>query len=686
LTKTLVTSALPYANGPIHLGHLVEYLQTDIYVRFLRSCGQDVLYVCADDTHGTPIEIKAQQLGIRPEELVRQVGEEHRRDFADFGVRFDHFDSTDSPENRSWAELIFDRLKRAGHIEKRPLELTFCEKDRRFLPDRYVRGTCPRCGAADQYGDVCERCGATYAPTDLKDARCAICGTPPVRRQSEHYFFKLDHFADYLREWSAGVGTLDPAIRNSLLGGWLGTGLADWCISRDGPYFGFPIPGEKEKYFYVWLDAPIGYISATERYLRSRTPGGVDLALSYWDENAQARILHFIGKDILNFHALFWPAMLKGARLKRPERLIVHGMLTVNGEKMSKSRGTYITARQYLDVLDPSYLRYFYAANLGPSPEDIDLSLQEFRQRVNAELVNNLGNLCHRALSILSTRLGSTISEERHAALLEDALQTVPVVRAAMERLELRAAVRAVVALGERANKFVQDRRPWEKVMSAPEEARRDLSTIADIACLVGVMLGPVVPKISDDLFGQLAARPLTFQDLETIRGPLLPPGHRIGTPRPLIARLEEKIVQKLISPEPEGAPGARPAQPRGSAQAKASAAVAPSAIVTYEDFARIDLRVAVVLAAEKVQKADKLLKLSVDLGEGAPRTIVAGIAQAYAPEELVGKRIVVVANLPRRALRGIESHGMLLAAGDPTTKLSVVEVPGEIPPGTRVK
>ncbi len=683
MTKTLVTSALPYANGPIHLGHLVEYLLTDMYVRFLRSCGEDVIYVCADDTHGTPIEIKAGQMGITPEQLVKQIGEEHIRDFTAFGVQFDHYDSTNSPENKHYAELVFARLQKAGAIVKKPLELTYCEHDKRFLPDRYVRGTCPKCGAQDQYGDVCEKCNATYSPTDLKEPRCSICKNPPVRRHSDHYFFKLGDYTEHLKEWSGKEGTLDPAIRNNLMGGWLGTGLADWCISRDGPYFGFTIPGETDKYFYVWLDAPIGYISSTERYLKKQGAQGQDLALSYWDERADSRILHFIGKDIINFHALFWPAMLKGAGLKRPDKLCVHGMLTVNGEKMSKSRGTFITAKQYLDVLDPSYLRYFYAANLGPSPEDIDLSLKEFRLKVNAELVNNLGNLCNRSLSILSTKLGGTISADRNQALLDDALRTVKTVREAYARLEMRNAIRAVVELGERTNKFVQDSKPWEKAVSAPDEARRDLSTIADIAYLVATMLSPIVPRVSQEICTQLNAKPLTFKDVEGRTSGLLAAGHVIFAPKPIIGRLEEKVVDQLVVVAP--APEAKPAKAEKKAESKAEASAVPG-IATYDDFAKLDLRIGKILTAERVEKADKLLKLSVDLGEAAPRTIAAGIAEAYAPEQVVGKRVVVVGNLAKRAIRGIESNGMLLAAGEPKTGLTLVEVPGELPPGTRIK
>jgi methionyl-tRNA synthetase len=698
VTKTLVTSALPYANGSIHLGHMVEHIQTDIYVRFLRSCGEEVIYVCADDTHGTPIEMKAQQLGISPEQLVGGIGVEHRRDFADFGMSFDHYDSTNSPENRQYAVMIFERLRKAGCIEKRPLELTYCETDKRFLPDRYVRGTCPKCGAKDQYGDVCEVCGSTYSPTELKDARCAVCGNPPVRKTSDHYFFKLGMFADFLKEWSGREGTLDPAVRNNLLGGWLGTGLADWCVSRDGPYFGFKIPGEDDKYFYVWMDAPIGYIGTTERFLKKQAgeklldlseaakAGGEPTTRALqqiWDEKADSRIVHVIGKDILNFHALFWPAVLKGAGLKRPDRLIVHGMLTVNGEKMSKSRGTFINARQYLDVLDPSYLRYFFASLLGPSPEDIDLSLSEFRLKTNAELVNNLGNLCNRALSILVGKLGGKISGQRNEALMADAMATIPVVREAFSKLEYRNALRAVIELGERANKFIQDTKPWEKVASAPDEARRDLSTVADIAYLISALLGPVVPRVSEEILSQLKAKPLSFKDLETAKAPLLPEGHQLGTPRPIIGRLEEKVVSKLIVGPPTEQKHKEAKKPEAKKQAAAPAA---PGVATYDDFTKIELRVGKILQAERVPKSDKLLKLSVDLGEAQPRTIAAGIAEAFSPEQVVGKRVVVVANLAKRAIRGIESNGMILAAGEPATGLTLVEIPGEIAPGTRIK
>jgi methionyl-tRNA synthetase len=687
--KTLITSALPYANGSIHLGHLVEYIQTDVYVRFLRSSGEDVLYVCGDDTHGTPIEVNARRQGLDPNEFIARIYEEHVRDFAAFGISFDHFDSTNTPDNRRYSERIFQSLVEGGHIEKRAVELTYCEQDKRFLPDRFVRGTCPKCLAPDQYGDICERCGATYAPTELVAPRCSICGSTPTRRSSEHYFFKLGHFTEFLKAWSAQPGTLDPSILNNLKSGWLGTGLADWCISRDGPYFGFEIPGETDKFFYVWLDAPIGYISSAERYLalKQGNPGNGQLAFdAYWKPDADTRIIHFIGKDILNFHALFWPAVLHGAGFKAPSKIAVHGMLSVNGEKMSKSRGTFINARQYLDLLDPAYLRFFYAANLGPSPEDLDLSLTEFRLRVNAELVNNLGNLCNRSLAILKGKLGGRVGQARNDALLAEAAAAVQKAREAFAGLDLRHAVRAIVELGEKANKFVQDQKPWETAKADPETARRDLSTVADVLYAIGAMLSPIVPTIAEAIFAQLDAAPLTFKELEDFeRTPqaLLAAGHEIGTPTPLIARLDAALVDRLIVVPPQPSEAALPKVEVTSAWATAPAKPA----VAFDDFGKLDLRVGKILTAERVPKADKLLKLSVDLGEAAPRTIAAGIAQAFGddPSTLVGRQVAVLANLPPRQIRGIESCGMILAAGDPKTGLSLLGIDEAIAPGTPI-
>ncbi len=681
--KVLVTSALPYANGPIHMGHLVEYVQTDIYVRFLRSCGVDVTYVCADDTHGTPIELNAAKAGLSPEAFIARFYEAHQADFRDFDVKFDTFWSTNSAENKHYAELIYGRLKDAGEIDRKEVEQAFCEKDKRFLPDRFIKGTCPNCKAEDQYGDICEKCGRTHTPTELINPRCAICGTPPIRKKSAHLFFKLSRQADFLLGLIRKPDFINQGVANQLQQ-FFEKGLADWDISRDGPYFGFAIPGETDKYFYVWLDAPIGYISATERW--AKQTGKVKDALAYWAPDADAKIVHFIGKDIVYFHALFWPAVLKLSGFKQPDKLVIHGHLTVNGEKMSKSRGTLIAARTYLErVGDPSYLRYFYAANLGAGPEDLDLSLQDFRLRVNGELVNNIGNLANRALTLLAGRFDKRLaapSSGEGKRLVEDALAKAAEVRAAFEKLEYRQAVKLTAEISQSANQFLQTAAPWNKVKTDAAAAHADLSDAAEVTYLVAALLAPIVPRISARLFEQLGAPELTFAQLAKARYPLLDRARPIGTPAVVINRLEEAQVATLV--QPADAPAQAPAKASAEPAAPAPAPAAADGI-DYDAFAKVSLRVGKVLAAERIPKADKLLKLSIDLGEGAPRTIASGIAAYFAPEQLVGKNVLVVANLKPRTIRGVESRGMLLTAGPEGGPLRLVD-PGDVPPGTEVK
>lgn len=699
--KILVTSALPYANGPIHIGHAVEYIQTDIYVRFLRSCGKDVVYFCADDTHGTPIELSAQKQGVKPEEFIAGIYALHKKDFEELGVSVDWFHSTNSPENRHYAELIYGRLKDKGDIEKREIEQAYCEHDKRFLPDRFIKGTCPNCKATDQYGDSCEKCGKAYSSTDLLDPKCSLCGTPPVRKNSTHLFFKLSKHEGFLREVLKRPGFLNQGLATQL-GSFFEKGLADWDISRDGPYFGFAIPGETDKYFYVWLDAPIGYIATTEKW--AKETGKAKSALDYWSKDSGARIVHFIGKDIVYFHALFWPAVLEVAGLHVPNEIKVHGHLTVNGEKMSKRRGTLVPVRTYLDNLDPSYLRFFYAANLGPGPEDFDLNLKDFRLRVNGELVNNVGNLANRGLTMLSGPLEKRLAPGREGpgkALVEAALARVPEVREAFEKLEYRNAIKAIVEIAQAANGFLQTQAPWAKIKTDPEAARADLSDAADVAYLLGALLTPVIPRVTEKLFQQLNAPPLTFAALEKARYPLLDRSRSIGTPEPLLPRLEEEKVNALIPPTTEPEP-AKEAPKKGEKKAdkaeKKPAAAAPTTQaspgagadgapgeIEYDDFAKVSLKAGKILAAEKVAGADKLLKLTVDLGEATPRTIVSGIALAYTPEQVTGRRVVVVTNLKPRKLKGIESKGMLLTAETAEQGLSLLD-PGDVPPGSAVK
>jgi methionyl-tRNA synthetase len=539
--KILVTSALPYANGSIHLGHLVEYIQTDIYVRLLKLTGRDAIYMCADDTHGTPIEIKARQAGVTPEELVGHYHEEHQKDFADFHIAFDCFYSTNSPENRYHAETIFQRLLEKGHIVKRPVAQYFCERDERFLPDRYIRGQCPneQCRAADQYGDVCEVCGTTYNPTDLADPRCAICGTPPVIRESDHYFFTLGKYESFLREWISHPGRLQPEIRR-FIENWFREGLKDWDISRDGPYFGFKIPGEENKYFYVWLDAPIGYIATTEKYCKET---GCDFA-SYWLDSG-ARIYHVIGKDIVYFHTLFWPAMLKGAGYSLPDRVFVHGFLTVNGEKMSKSRGTFLNAREYLNHLDPQYLRYYYAAKLNGQPDDLDLNFEDFVTRVNAELINKIANLVSRVVPFVNKnfegRLGALPAEA--AAIIDEIRERVPRIQGHYEKLEFNRAVQEIVAISDSANKYFQDQAPWDLFKTDPEAAR-SVCTFAINACrTVAVLMQPILPAFARDVERILRVPLKHFSDallfdLEN---------REIGPFVRLIERIDPKKVQALL-------------------------------------------------------------------------------------------------------------------------------------------
>jgi methionyl-tRNA synthetase len=657
MQKTFITCALPYANGPIHLGHMVEHVQTDIYVRFLRSCGEDVTFVCADDTHGTPIELNAQKQGLKPEEFIARWDKEHLQDLNGFDVQYNAWGSTNSPENRRYAEDIYGKLKAAGTIARRDVEAPYDEKAGRFLADRFIKGTCPNCKTPDQYGDACEKCGATYNPKELINPYSTVSGAPPVWKKSEHLFFELKKREEFLKQTISNPAFMNQGLATQL-GEFFKKGLNDWDISRDGPYFGFAIPGEKDKFFYVWLDAPIGYISTAEL-----VPGG---AKQFWDRGSGAKLIHCIGKDIVYFHCLFWPAVLDVAQYNLPSHVHIHGHLTVNGEKMSKTRGTFINARPYLDLLDPSYLRFFYASLLGPGPEDLDFDLKQFRERVNGELVNNLGNLANRTLSLLAKEYGGELKPSALGdKLFAECFEKVAPIRRAFEEWDYRTAVKLILEVGTAANLFLTQHAPWKNKDSAQEV----LSEAARVVMLLGTFLAPIVPRLAEKLSKQLGRPLFTFKELK----PFKLEG-KIGTPEPLINRLEAETVAKLIQPVAAAAPGAA-----------AEAAKPVSSEIEYEDFAKVELKVGKVLSAKKVEKADKLLALSVDVGEGAPRSIVAGIALAYTPEQVTGKNVVVVANLKPRALKGIESKGMLLAGGPGGKDLVLVD-PGPLAPGTAVK
>jgi methionyl-tRNA synthetase len=702
--RLLVTSALPYANGSVHLGHLVEYVQTDVYVRFRRACGDDVTYVCAADSHGTPIEVNASKAGMKPEAFVEKYRQEQHEDFRRFGVEFSTYYTTHSDENRRWAYRIYDALKAKGLIYKRSVEQLYCEKDRRFLPDRFVQGNCPKCGAADQYGDGCEVCGTTYDPRELKGPRCVLCGTPPVVRTSDHAYVKLNEpeVRGVIEGWVNAEGHLERGVREQVKG-WLAD-LQDWCITRDAPYFGFPChdPEFQGKFLYVWVDAPIGYLSSAEHHFATEarerlSPEAFEQRyLAAGSAEARAgRLEHFIGKDILRFHAVFWPAMLWAAGLKLPDRMPVHGHLTVNGTKMSKSRGTFITAQQYLETgLDPELLRYFYAANLGPEVSDLDLSLEEFRNRVNADLANNVANLASRVAALLA-RAGGPVQADADPEIVKAAREALAGARKAYLALEYREVVRLVSGAASVCNRRVQETKPWEKPDGAAEQAV--LYGTGKALLGLAVALAPILPRFASGLAAAFGwpSLPGWAEGLDPFDGKPL----AIDGKPPQIARVDAKQVARLVAPPAgaggEAAAGAPPPQKVSKSASPAETATKasqkpapppPPGVITYDDFAKVELRVAVVKAAEKVQGADRLLKLAVDVGEPEPRTIVAGIALAYPePAQLVGRRIVVVANLAPRPLRGITSHGMLLAAGE-APNLQLVTVGEGIAPGTKVK
>ncbi len=643
----VVTSALPYANGPIHIGHLVEYLQTDIWVRFQKTCGHRCYYFCADDTHGTPVMISARSAGIRPEQLIERIHREHQADFDKFGIEFDNYYTTHSPENRQLSEAIFHRLREAGSIAERDIEQTYCETCKMALPDRYVRGTCPRCGAPDQYGDSCERCGATYQPTDLVDPRCATCGSTPVLQTSKHYFFKLADYEQPLKTLIVG-GHTQRSVANKL-DEWFKAGLKDWDISRDGPYFGFKIPGEENKYFYVWLDAPIGYMASAQNYCQRHGLDSDDL----WNNPAN-ELYHFIGKDIMYFHALFWPAMLMGSGFKTANKLFVHGFLTINGEKMSKSRGTFIKASTFARHLDPEFLRYYYACKLTDTVEDIDLGIEDFINRTNADLVGKYANLASRSGPMLTKkldgRLGRLDTEGRQ--LIEKLTAAKEQIIKDYEGLRYASVVRTISALADEANRYVEQKQPWTTIKTDPEMTRATLTAVLNAVRVLAIYLKPILPTFSGKVERFLNVELLSFAEVERILE-----DHEIGAFERLFERIDEEQVEAMIEESKEN----QISQPAAQPLEEAASPFKPE--VTIDDFAKLDLRIAKIVSAEPVEGADKLLRFVVDVG-GVQRTVMAGIAKAYEPEPLVGRLVVFFANLKPRKMKFGLSEGMLLACG----------------------
>ncbi len=682
--KILVTSALPYANGPIHLGHLVEYIQTDIWVRFQKMRGHQCYYVCADDTHGTPIMLRADREGITPEQLIAQVEQEHRADFDEFGVAFDHYHSTHSEENKALSALIYKRLRDGGHINSRSITQAYDPVKNMFLPDRFIKGECPKCGAADQYGDNCEACGATYSPTELKNAVSAISGEKPIEKDSVHYFFNLGNFAKMLGEWTK-AGHLQPEVSNKMAE-WLENGLQEWDISRDAPYFGFEIPDAPGKYFYVWLDAPIGYMASFKALCAKQ---GLDFD-EYWQKDSNAELYHFIGKDIIYFHALFWPAMLHGADFRTPSAIFSHGFLTVNGEKMSKSRGTFIKARTYLDHLNPEYLRYYFAAKLGAGVDDIDLNFDDFTQRVNADLVGKVVNIASRCSGFISKRFEGMLSAQcTEPELFRQFVDANAAIAEAYEKREFGKAMREIMALADKANFYIDEKKPW---LIAKEEGKdAELHAVCSMGInlfrMLVAYLRPVIPALAAN-----AERFLNIpaQEWPGNAEPLL--DHKINAFTPLMTRVEPDKIAAIVEASKENLEKTPPVKAKATEQsgdsknAAVQAKMEPIAeAIEIEDFAKIDLRIARIVKAQSVEGAEKLLQLTVDLG-GETRNIFAGIKSAYAPEDLEGKLTVVVANLKPRKMRFGTSEGMVLAAGPGGKDLWVLSPDQGAQPGMRVK
>lgn len=700
--KILVTSALPYANGSIHLGHLVEYIQTDIWVRFQKMRGHTVHYVCADDTHGTPIMLRAEKEGITPEALIARVHAEHFGDFTGFHIQFDNYYSTHSPETRHFSEDIYGKLKSAGLIAVRGIEQLYDPVKNMFLPDRFVKGECPKCGAKDQYGDSCEVCGAAYAPTELKNPYSAVSGAKPVSKSSEHYFFSLSdaRCADFLRQWACDGDHLQPEAANKMRE-WVGEAgenkLSDWDISRDAPYFGFEIPGAAGKYFYVWLDAPIGYMGSFKNLCERENITFDD----YWQPESDAELYHFIGKDILYFHALFWPAMLKNAGYRTPTKIFAHGFLTVNGEKMSKSRGTFITAESYLKQgLNPEWLRYYYAAKLNNTLEDIDLNLDDFVARVNSDLVGKFINIASRCAGFISKRFdGKLVAGEQYQALqaMVDehfASWRPDAIEQAFDAREFSTAVRQIMKFADEANEMIHSLAPWEiaKQSERTDDLHRACSLGIQLFYLLARYLKPILPGTVQQIEAFLNCEALTWPQLradQPVSNLLLPAGHTINVYQHLMTRIDAKQIDALISANTQSLTAAPPQSParHGEKQQHAAVPVTPIAeTISIDDFSKIDLRIAKIVNAEHVTGAEKLLKLTLDIGS-EQRTVFAGIKSAYDPEQLKGRLTVMVANLAPRQMKFGLSEGMVLAAGGGNPgELFILSPDSGAQPGMRVK
>ncbi|MCB1188904.1 MAG: methionine--tRNA ligase [Leptospiraceae bacterium] len=646
--KILVTSALPYANGPIHLGHMLEAVQTDIWVRYQKSIGNECYFFCADDTHGTPIMLAAKKENISPKELVKKVWEEHYRDLTGFLIQYDNYYTTDSEENRGFAEEIYNNLKTSGHISNREIEQSYCEHDKMFLPDRFIKGTCPKCGTPDQYGDGCEVCGSNYSPKDLKDSKCAICSSVPVLKPSKHLFFKLNDFRNELHSWMNDPSHLQESAKNKLME-WFEVGLQEWDISRDGPYFGFKIPGEENKYFYVWLDAPIGYIASSKNYFKES-----EAFYEFWKKPKEnTEVVHFIGKDILYFHALFWPAMLMGSGFNVPSRVQVHGFLTVNGEKMSKSRGTFIKASTYLKHLNPEHFRFYLASKLNDGLDDIDLNLDDFVSRINSDLVGNLVNIVSRVSTSILDKLDRTLGSvsEEGKEIIDQFLNAESSIKNYYETKNYSKVMKELTTLGDIVNRYVNDKAPWVLIKTEPEKTREVITTTLNAAKIIAVYMYPVTPNISLKIFELLN---LNKEDLNFSNTNSLLENTKVNIYKPLSVRVDDKAIKMMVEESKEAT----------SNKEKRKEDKKSMDLITINDLAKVDLRVGLIKNANYVENSDKLLHLEVDLGEVGIKNVFAGIKSAYKPEELIGLKVVIVANLEPRKMKFGVSEAMILATG----------------------
>jgi len=675
--KMLITSALPYANGPIHLGHLVEYIQTDIWARFQKMRGHECHYVCADDAHGTPIMLRARQDNITPEQLIEQTSRDHQADFADFLISFDNYHSTHSEENKYLSQSIYCSLRDSGHITTRTISQAYDPEAKMFLPDRFIKGTCPKCNAEDQYGDNCEVCGATYDTTDLKKPYSVVSGATPIKKDTEHYFFKLGDFEDMLKKWTTS-GHVQSEIANKLKE-WFDSGLRDWDISRDAPYWGFEIPDTTDKFFYVWLDAPIGYM-ASFKNLCDKTNLNFD---DFWKPSADntTELYHFIGKDIAYFHTLFWPAVLQGSGYRTPTKVFCHGFLTVDGAKMSKSRGTFIKARTYLDHLKPEYLRYYYAAKLSSGVDDIDLNLEDFQQRVNTDLVGKFVNIASRVAGFIKKNndgmLASTLTEPE---LLQQMIDAGESIAQHFEARKYSQATREIMALADKANEYIANAEPWAKnKQEGCEQQVHDICTLGiNMFRILCIYLKPMLPEVIKQAEAFLNCGDLNWNDIDK---PLL--NHKINKFKPLMQRIEKEALDKIVNASKEDIKATQQNTPAKKENAAANEPIAEE--IAFDDFAKIDLRIARIIKAEPVEKADKLLQLTLDIGDET-RNVFAGIKSAYKPEDLEGKLTVMVANLKPRKMRFGMSEGMVLAAGPGGKDLWILNPDDGAMPGMKVK